>query len=74
MAEELIPPPIDFEAVPAGLEGKWILVKVDPLRGRQQIISSGDNVKDVTRNQPRGVEYVLTRVPHKYSVRVVGDE
>lgn len=74
MVDDLIPPPIDYEAVPPGLEGKWILVKVDTQLGSQQIISIGDSVRDVTRDQPRGAEYLLTRVPLKYSVLVVGDD
>lgn len=73
MISELIRAPIDFEAVPACYEGKWILVRVDPARGEQEIVSSGESARDATRGQPHGSQYLLTRVPHKYSVLVVSD-
>ena len=73
MTGELIRAPIDFEAVPACYEGKWILVRVDPARREQEIISSGDSTRDATRGRPQGSQYLLARVPRKYSVLVVSD-
>lgn len=70
---DVIPASIDFSAIPPEYEGKWILVKVDPIRRVQEIVSSGDSLREATRGHVPGDEVVLTRVPHRASVIFVGD-
>ncbi|GEM_PF-5773537 len=73
MTDRTLPAPINFEDVPSRYEGKWVLVRVSPNDQTQEIVSSGDSVQDAIRGQPFGPEFLLARVPHKYSVLVVSD-
>jgi hypothetical protein len=73
MHDDVIPPCLDYAAIPDEYEGKWVLLLVDPLCGRQEVVGSGDTLREATRGQTFGDGYIVTRVPRRYTVIVVGD-
>lgn len=60
---------IDLSALPAELQGRWVFLRVE--QGRQELLASGDDIREVVKGQPEGPQYILTRVPQRYTVHVV---
>lgn len=73
MNDDVIPPCLDYSTIPDEYEGKWVLLQVDPRCGRQEVVGSGDTLQEATRGQTFGDGYIVTRVPRRYEVIVVGD-
>lgn len=63
---------VDLSALPANLQGQWVFLRVE--HGRQEILASGDDIREVMKGQPEGPQYILTRVPQRYTVHVVHAE
>lgn len=59
---------IDLAALPDDLVGKWVFLRIE--RGRQEILSSGEDILEVVKGQPQGPQYLLTRVPQRSIVHV----
>lgn len=59
---------IDLSALPADLQGQWVFLRVE--NGRQEILSSGDDIREVVKGQPEGPQYILTRAPQRCTVHV----
>ncbi len=66
-----IPPIADLSVLPRELEGQWVLLKIAD--GTQQIVASGEDVREVVRGFPRTTDYLLTRVPTWVTTYVVGN-
>lgn len=59
---------LDLSALPAELQGRWVFLRVE--QGRQEVLASGDDIREVVKGQPEGPQYILTRVPRRYGVIV----
>ncbi len=68
MTNERLVDGIDLSALPEELQGKWVFLRVE--HGRQEILSSGDDIREVVKGQPEGPQYLLTRVPQRHTVHV----
>ncbi|MBK7952275.1 MAG: hypothetical protein IPK00_26870 [Deltaproteobacteria bacterium] len=59
---------VDLSALPTELQGQWVFLRIE--HGRQEILASGEDIREVVKGQPEGPQYILTRVPHRYTVHV----
>jgi hypothetical protein len=61
MAQAL--PNIDFESIPADLEGLWVVLRLGP---DQEIVGQGESPQEALRQSqidPRDPRFALTQVP-----------
>ena len=67
------PPWLDYALIPDEYEGRWVLLRVDPALGTQEVVRSGETLQEATQGRAFGDSYVVTRVPHRRMTVVVGD-
>lgn len=63
---------LDRTAIPPELEGQWVFVRAE--NGKQEILSSGDDLREVTQGQPEGPPDLRTRVSRRIEAYVVHPE
>ena len=72
MPDESLLDVVDLSALPAEWQGQWVFLRVE--HGYQEVLSSGDDIREVMKGQPEGPQYILTRVPQRYIVHVAHAE